>query len=164
MSEIQQHRIVFKREDNPDYFKIMDDYNSLIDRLNKFYDSFQNFKIPKFILFGTRKRLLKLGFEIREYDKSFIAWKGRALEFALDPPKLTFRSGGDVGYLHVTGALRDVINNGTANVRQLISDYNLRFSSYENRKNIVIGVIFFATGCLLEITSWFLQSDIDIVF
>lgn len=163
MNETEQHRIVFKREDNPDYFKIMDDYNSLIDRLNELYDPLHNLKIPKFILSGTRKKLLKLGLEIKAYDQSFIAWKGRALKFALDPPKLTFRSGGDVGYLHVTGALRDVINNGTANVRQLISDYNLRFSSYENRKNIMIGVIFFATGCILEIASWFLQSNIYLI-
>lgn len=156
MPEIHQHNIIFKREDNPECFGIVDDYNSLIERLNKLYDTMQNCKIPKFVLSGIPEKLLKLGLDIREFDKSFLVWKERALKFTVDPPKLTFRSDGDVGYLHVTGVLRDMINNGTANVRQLISDYNLRHTQYENRKNVTMNIFFFIISTVIAVASFIL--------
>ena len=156
-------RIIVQREDNPEYYGIVEEYNKLVEEWNSLMDSLQRFKIPKFFMFGTKQNLRTIGRQIKDFEKLFISWKGRALNFLIAPK---FSIGGEaslVGYLHYTAFLRDVVRRGEDDMRAMINSHNSLYSGFENRKNVVIGVIFFAFGCILQILSWFIEGNFYVI-
>lgn len=156
-------RIIVQREDNPEYYGIVEEYNKLVEKWNLLMDSLQKFKIPKFVLFGTKQKLSTIGRQILDFDKKFISWKGRALKFLIAPSFIIGGEASQVGYLHYTAFLRDVVRRGEDDMRTLINSHNSLYSGFENRKNIVVGVIFFAFGCILQMLSWFIEGNFYVI-
>lgn len=152
-------QFMFNREDNPEYYALVDEYNALLEKWNLLMDSIQKFKIPQFFLFGTKQKLRNLVKEVKQFDASVIDWKGRAQSFTIAPPLQIGGIGSPFGYILLITFMRDLINNAATNMRQMIMSYNMHVDEFKNRKNIVMGVSFFAFGCILQIVSWIFPAS-----
>lgn len=141
-------KIYLKEDINPDYYSIVEEYNKLMDKWNKINSKINNFKIPKLLLFFTKRKLKKIFKEGADLQKEYLNWNKKARNF-LRAPKYLFekeQEGKELAYLHFTNNLHFLIDSMHEYMVLLVTNYNNRYSQYREQLNYIIAIIAFLIG------------------
>lgn len=143
------HRIYLDKASNPEFYKLVEEYNELMDRWNDSNSKILKFKIPRVFLGLTKRRLLRVGKQCHSFQKEYIDWNKRASAFALHPNyKFDSDQNGELVYHHFTNNMKHTINEMRDCVTLLTNNYNGRYVEYKNQINFNIAITAFLVGII----------------
>jgi len=152
------YEISLEEKDNPEFYSLGKEYNSLIGRLNDYNSQLHKFKVPRLFLFKTKHKLISIGRNIAKLQKDFLDWQKRAHNFCIEPHyKVDPKKSGSLIYLHFTATMRDLVNRLDSNMTLLANNYQDVYSQYQNQVNFLIAIIAFIVsfiGLLLGIITF----------
>ena len=73
------------RINNPEYCKIIDQYNELIKLKELINKKISDIRIPRIWLFNKKAEIIRVGHEVKELQKEYLAWKNVAERFYINP-------------------------------------------------------------------------------
>ncbi len=141
--------ITLEEESNPEFYKLINEQKSLMDRFNDLNKQAHSFKIPRLWLFKIKRKLRLIAEGIGGLQKDFISWYGRTRDFCYTP---VYKIGGTseeklIIYLQYTATLRDVMNKFNTDMLMLAQNYNDREVEYVNQFNFLIAM----TGLVIAV-------------
>jgi len=152
------YEISLEEKDNPEFYALAKEHNSLMDRWNQYNNQLHTFKVPRVLIFKTKHKLTLIGRNIAKLQKDFLDWQKRARGFSVKPHyKVDSQQPGHLIYLHFTATMRDLVNRLDSNMVLLAENYNKRYSEYQNQVNFLIAIIAFIVsfiGLLLGIITF----------
>lgn len=80
-----RHKLSLDEQVNPEFYALAREHNALMDRWNQYNSQVHEFRVPKLILFTTRKSLRSIGKDISQLQKDFTDWHGRGRKFCNKP-------------------------------------------------------------------------------
>ncbi|MCJ7508546.1 MAG: hypothetical protein MUO85_07445 [candidate division Zixibacteria bacterium] len=138
---METHIISLDKKSNPDFYKLNDEYVSLINRWNDINNKLHRFRIPKVLLFGTKNKLITIEEEIRTLQKDFLDWQARARNFFGDPHYIVNSSQkGDLIFTHSTTIMGYMLTHLDSNMVLLAENYNKVWSIYNDQINFLIAI------------------------
>jgi hypothetical protein len=143
------NKIYLKEDINREYWDLSIEYNELMAKWNEYNSKILYFKIPRLLMFGTKKKLMEIGKEIEKLQSEYLDWNKNARGFAL-APKYRFDADQDreLVFLHFTDNLRSLINNMEDCMVLIASNYNRLSSHFESKKNFIIAISAFIVGII----------------
>jgi len=145
-------------EGNESYYELVEEYNELLSRWNKFNENINEFRIPRLLVFGTKKHLEEKGNELSLLQKDYLDWKGKATNFFIKPHyNISKELDGDLIFIHFTNVLRHLVNRMESNMILIANNYNKIYSDYEGQINFIIAIISFLisfSGLILGIITF----------
>lgn len=156
-------RIYLNKKDNPDFYNILEEYNSLMEKWNSLNNRIVSYKIPQINLFNIKKELRILGEEGLKLQNEYLRWNKKATKFALEP-NYTFdqHQNQELTYLHFTSNMRHTVNYMNSNMVMLTNSYNTLYSSHEQRVNFNTAISAFAIGIVslfIALFSYFVNDN-----
>lgn len=152
------YEISLEEKDNPEFYALAKEHNSLIDRLNDYNNQLHTFKVPRLFILKTKHKLISIGRNIAKLQKDFLDWQKRARGFSVKPHyKVDSQQPGHLIYLHFTATMRDLVNHLDSNMTLLANNYQDVYSEYQNQVNFLIAIIAFIIsliGLLLGIITF----------
>ena len=142
---IRKHLISLTKEDNPEYFAILDGHNSLMAEWNRIGKELQGLKQPKIFLWGHKKKLRKIASEVTQLQTQFLAWNKQAYEM-ITHPKIVLAEGADsqLSFLHYTSLLMDLRNRVGSDMVMIVDNFQRVAGVHSNQLNFLIAVTSFA--------------------
>lgn len=138
------HKISLKEKDNPAFYSLVKEYNSLMDKWNDYNKQLHDFKVPRLLLFKTKHKVTSISKDIAELQKDFLDWQGRARSFCVKPYyKTDSEQLGHLVFLHFTATMRDLVNRLNSDMILLVENYNKVYSEYRNQVNFLIAITAF---------------------
>jgi len=158
------HRIYLREDINPEYWQIYKDHNKLMDKWEQYNSEILNFRIPRLLMFGTKKKLIRIGKEVLKLHGEFIEWNKRACGFAF-APRYNFDAdqNKELVFIHFTSNLRFLINTLEDSMVLIATNYNKLFSNLENQINFLLAISAFLIafiGLLISTYGLFVQLNI----
>lgn len=133
--------ISLEEKDNPEYYKLADEYNSLVNQWNGINNKLHKFRIRKIWLFGTKSKLIAIGKEVGKLQESFLDWYARAWDFFTKPHyNIDPNSRGDIIYLHFTSVMGSLSNRMKSDMLLLVENHNKVCSIYKDQINFLIAI------------------------
>jgi hypothetical protein len=158
------HRIYLREDTNTEYWEIYKKHNELMDKWEQYNSEILHFRIPRLLMFGTKKKLIGIGKEVLKLHGEFLEWNKRACGFAF-APKYNFDvdQNKELVFHHFTNNLRFLINTLEDSMVLIATNYNRLFSYFEGKKNFFIAISAFIIGIiglLLSTYGLFFQLNI----
>jgi hypothetical protein len=141
-NKVRLHNIGLSEELNPEYFRLFQQHNNIMQKWNEINKKIHLFKQPKLFLFRQKSRFKKLYKPLEELQKEFLEWN-KDVENFLTEPKLQFRNDQEskIGFSHFISLLTD-IKNTLDNHMVLIADNFVKIQSrHSNQVNFKIAII-----------------------
>lgn len=141
-------KIYLKEELNPEYYKIGEERNQLMDRWNVLNNEIRSFTIPRFLFYTVKEELKRLKNQGEELSTDYIAWNNKATNFLLNPnfqfePDQKDR---ELVYINFTNSIRFLINTMQDNMVLIAENFNKRSSQYRGQRNFNIAIAAFILG------------------
>lgn len=96
---------------NPKYYKLWDQSNEIMEKLNEITTDLKKFTYPKLFTKSAFKRLDKQGQKLLETEPAFIKWRDSAIDFSLRPEYVFNRDEAQaIAFLHYTFKLNTRID------------------------------------------------------
>lgn len=138
------HIIALEKEDNPEYYKLGDEFNLIMDKWNDLNARIINFKIPRIWLFGKKKKIISIGKEISSLQKQFSSWQERTANFYIAPHFIFCgNDNNDKSFIHYTNVLQYLLKKLNSNMTLIAENYNKVYASYESKINFNIAITSF---------------------
>ncbi|OGC77139.1 MAG: hypothetical protein A2Z27_00410 [candidate division Zixibacteria bacterium RBG_16_50_21] len=140
---------------NPKYYKLWDQSNELMEKLNEVATDLKKFKYPKFFSRSAAKRLDEQGQKLIRSEPAFIKWRDAAIDFCLRPEYVFNRDEPQAtAFLHYTLKLNSRVDqldryvNFASNLYQIIKS-DLR--SIQNNSRYIISTLLAIVALALAI-------------
>jgi len=145
MTTTNRHKLGLKKENNIEYYEIIDGHNSLMDEWNRLNKKIHEMKQPILFLFRHKKRLQELGRDILELQEKFLEWDKKAGNFIIKP-HLIFSENDEreIGFVHFTAVLRDIRSKFDNQMIMIATNFNELQHGHSNQVNFIIAVASFA--------------------
>ncbi len=142
--KIATRKLGLDKERSPEFHEIVEENNALMDEWNRVNRVLVDSKQPRLWLFGHKKKLQKIGRELRELQDRFITWNERSGNM-LYKPHFRFRSDqeSEVGFIHYTNVLRDLRNSMDRRMVLIADNYNRRHDEHNSQVNFIIAITAF---------------------
>ncbi len=129
------------REDNPDYYKIIDLHNTIMDEWNRLNDDFHKWKHLKIFLFYEKEKIRSYYKSFDDIQEEYLKWNKLATNF-LNDPNLNFKKGNnrDTVFIHYTNRLADIKNHLSNNMVLLINNFKVIQERYKSKVNFNIAI------------------------
>ncbi len=132
---------------NPVYYGLINESNSLIDRWDSINSSLHTFKVPKILLIGTKKKLVKIGEALKKLQGDYLNWQEKTANFFLKPHyKFETGTGSDLAFSHWTDVLFYRLMHLELIMQLIANNYNARYDLVDNRLNFLLALIAVALG------------------
>ena len=144
MTTTNQHKLGLKKENNTEYYEIIDEHNLLMDEWNGLNKKIYTIKQPRLFLFRHKKQLQALGLDILELQKKFLYWDKKVSNFIMNP-HLIFSENEEreIGFIHFISVLRDIRNKLDNQMIMIATNFNKLQDGHSNQVNFIIAVASF---------------------
>ena len=160
-------RIYLNDDLNPEYYRICEGFNDLMDKWNIINRDILNLKVGKFFLNKTKNEIKKIGIRGIQLQKEYLSWNKEATNFLLEPRYSFERNQDDkeLAYLHFTNNLNYLVNSMKDSMSLITSNYNNRASQVNEQRNFTIAITAFIIGIVglaISIYTTFIKPGINL--
>jgi hypothetical protein len=140
--ETNRHKLDLKKEDNETYYGLVDEYNSIIGRINAINGNILQLKQPRFFLFRFKSQIKSLYEPLSVLQVLLDEWTAQYTAF-VDKPSLTFSGDEEreMGFIHFMRGLEFM----DARVNKLFDTTTDNFirvqEKYNNQVNFIIAIV-----------------------
>ncbi|MFH1958676.1 MAG: hypothetical protein ABIJ15_09435 [bacterium] len=155
-----KHLIDLDREQNPEFYRILDEHNSFMDNYNEINNKLYELEIPKLNLIRNKQKnnfiidLNKTKKNIESLQKDYLDWKQKANAFYLNPKLILNSEKHGLLFLYYVGILKHMIQEMNYKMTILLHNYDSTRQSYENKYNFqvaLLGLFFALIGLYLSL-------------
>lgn len=141
MSNVRIHKLDLKRDDNPEYYDIIDEHNDLMKEWNRLNRDFISWRHPKLFIFCEKGKIRSYYKPFEDLQNLYIKWNGAATNF-LNKPKLIFDENvnKDIGFIHFMGRLNDTKNHLSNNMVLITNNFIKIQEVYKAKINFSIAM------------------------
>lgn len=142
MSNVRIHKLDLKRDDNPEYYGIIDNHNDLMKEWNRLNIDFLNWRHHKLFLFCEKNQIRSYYKPFEIFQNQYIEWNKLATTF-LNKPQLTFDEevNKEIGFIHFTGRLNDTKNHLSNNMVLITNNFIKIQEVYKSKINFIIAML-----------------------
>lgn len=155
-TRIRLRNLSLKKEDNPEFYFIVDEHNAIMEQWNKINKDLFNLKQPKILLLGHKARLKSFHKPMETLQSKFIVWNKKAHEL-LHEPDFIFSEDeeSEIGFIHYTNILRDMIGQLDHHMVLIADNFVKVQQRHSNQFNFVIAITSFALTFIALIVTLF---------
>lgn len=141
MSNVRIHKLGLNKDDNPNYYDIVDKHNDLMKGWNRLNKDFNDWKQPKLFLFCEKGHIRSYYKPISDLQTKYLDWNKLATNF-LYKPNFIFSEGfnKDIGFIHYLNILTDMKNHLSNNMVLLINNFVKIQERYKSKINFIIAI------------------------
>lgn len=141
-TNVIQHRLGLNEENNPNYYEIFNEYNSLMDRWNILNKKLFKINQPKIFLFRQKKNFNVIAEDLKPLQNDFLKWYGKAQNFAYKPHYIfTDDQERELGVTHFTNILFNLRSGFNQSMLMIVENFVKVQLRHTNQKNFNIAIV-----------------------
>jgi hypothetical protein len=138
---MEEHTVALEETRNPDYYALMRESNTLMERCSQLNDEIVRCKIALLRVWRARKSLRQLAEGVQEVQKQHSNWNKRMTDFGAAPRfHLSGASDSALSYLHFSGLVWHRMDQVRSQLRILEQNFVLKTNRLDEQRNFVIAI------------------------